>query len=310
MIIFLSVLGELGTVVGSFVIQFNGVLDSFLEIPKNGYKIDKAILDDYQKRQDEAEKEKKSASNFALGTLLLLIPGVNLVFSGIKVAKMKKAVMNDPKIKEALVPMTEKEKEQYSQLDGKLQKLLFSAYTLSKENEEEEFFGFIGNRPIVVDHGLTSLHYDFLLPLAYSFDEVKKLNEVTNYSYRVGKVDGRNIAIIGIPNPDSHVSRVQFKAENYKMTHTYENMTEEEAKDKTFIVYPFIQNDEILEKFEKCIEEISKSREDKKNKTKSEITTPLPEIKQDSLFETEVSNEQQGPVLKKTFNAGGNSFKR
>ena len=196
--------------------------------------------------------------------------------------------------------MTEEEKEQYAKMEGKLQKLTFTAFTASKESEEE-FFGFIGKRPIVVDHGLTTLYYGPLMPLNYTLDEVKRLNEATNYSYRIGKIDGKNVAIIGIPNPDSPVSRIQLKSEDYKITHTYEKMTEEEAQDKTFTVYPFMS--ETNEKVQEVVEEIKQSRIDLATKANLEA------LQTHSIFEPEVipieteqvlSDEQQGPRLVKT----------
>lgn len=308
MYIFLGIVGELATVVGSVAISFNGAVNSVLEISKNGYKIDKSVLDEYQKRQAEEKKEKTNGIKRALGVALLFVPGVNLLRATFTNVKMKKSVMNDPQIKEALIPMTDKEKEQYAKMEGKMQKLMFTAFTTAKENEEE-FFGFVGKRPIVVDHGLTSLYYEELMPLAYTLDEVKKLNEATTYSYRIGKIDGKNVAIIGIPNPNSPVSRIQFKAENYKITHTYEKMTEEEAQDKTFTVYPFTTHDDTQADVEKVIQEIKQSRIDNASKANLEALELQPKFEQEIIStETEevLTDVQQGPRLVKTMRPQNN----
>lgn len=294
MYIFLGIIGELVTVVGASAIIFNAGIDSILEISKNGYKIDKSVLDEYKKKQSE-EKHGKNGIKKILEILLILVPGVNLVNAGIKAEKMKKTVMTDPKIKDAIVPMSDNEKEQYKKMSTKMQKLIFTSFTVEKE-EEEEFFGFIGKRPIVVDHGLTSLYYEELLPLNYTLDEVKRLNETTNFSYRIGKIDDKNVAIIGIPNPNSPVSRIKFKSEDYKITHPYEKMTEEEAKDKTFTVYLFEKNEDTDEKIEKVIEEIRQSRIDDSTTKKDLEVQPGFEQNYVSI------DEQDGPVLKKTLN--------
>lgn len=301
MYIFLGIVGELATVVGSIVITLNCAVDSVLEISKNGYKIDKSVLDEYEKRKAEEKKEKSNGLKKALAVVLLFVPGVNLLRASIASIKTKKSLMNNPQIKEALIPMTDKEKEQYAKMEGKMQKLTFTAFTTAKENDEEEFIGFIGKRPIVVDYGLTSLYYENLIPLAYTLDEVKKLNEATTYSYRIGKIDGRNVAVIGIPNPDSSFSRIQFKAEDYKITHNYDKMTEEEAKDKTFIVYPFTTQNE--EEVQKVIEEIKQARIAGTKRVNVERVPKQTIFEQDSIpTETEetIVEEQQGPVLKKT----------
>lgn len=308
MIIFLGIVGELATVIGSVAITLNAVLDTVLEISKNGYKIDKSVLDEVQKKQAEEKKQKTNLTNKALGAILLLVPGINLINASIKGAKFKKSIMSDPQIKEYIVPMNEKEKKQYAKMEDKLQKLIFTAFTSGKENEEE-FLEFIGKRPFAVDPGLTPLYYEELMPLDYTLEEVKKLNDTTTYSYRIGKINGKNVAIIGIPNSNSPVSRIQFKAENYKITHTYEKMTEEEARDKTFTVYPFAKYDDTQEDVEKVIQEIKQSRIDNATKTNLEALEIQPRFEQEIVsIETEevLTEEQQGPRLVKTMRPQNN----
>ncbi len=302
MIIFLGIVGELATVIGSIAISLNAVFDSILEIAKNGYKIDKNMLDENQRNQVEGKKPRIDLTNRILGAILLLVPGVNLINSSMQGAKFKEAVRNDPKIKEATVPMTEKEKEQYAKMEGKLKKIAFIAFTSRKE-KEEEYFGFVGKKPTVVNYGLTSIYYEKLMPLDYTLDEVKRLNEATTYSYRIGKIDGKNVAIIGIPVSNSPVSRIRFVTEYFQRTHIFEEMTEEEAQDKTFTVYPFtIHNDTIVD-VENVIQEIKQSRINNATKVNSETLDDQPKFNQEIILtETEevVSEEQKGPQLVKT----------
>ena len=301
MYIFLGIIGELATVIGSSYIILNGALDSVLEISKNGYKIDKNTLDEFSKKQEKEKQDKNKGIKRLLGGIILFTPGVNLINSIIKINKLKKSVMSDPMIKESLIPMTDKEKEQYAKMEGKMQKLAFTAFTTKKGNNDEEFFGFVGNRPIVVDHGLTAIYCEELMPLDYTLDEVKRLNDATTYSYRIGKIEDKNVAIIGIPNPDSQVSRVQFKKENYSITHAYEKMTEEDAQDKTFVVYPFTTYYE--EDVQKVIDEIKQSRTHSSVNTNLETLQVEPRFEQDyiqAINEEVQVEEQQGPVLKKT----------
>lgn len=324
MIIFLGIIGELATVIGSIAITYKAVLDSVLEISKKGYKLDEKVLNKYLRKEIKGEKQKENIAKKLLGTILLLVPGVNLINSSVNSAKLKKGCINDPQIKKAIVPMTEKEKEQYERMDTKMKKLTCALFNSMKENDEKEFFGFIGKSPIVVDHGLTSLYYEELIPLNYTLDEVKRLNEATTYSYRIGKVDGKNVAIIGIPNPNSPVSRIHFEGEDYKITHTYEKMTEEEAEDKTFIVYPFTIHDDTQADIEKVIQDIKSSRMDSATKSNldalqyqsvvpgveigyAESETPLEDrmyFMEDSIFDT--LSEEQGLVMKKTLNSQNN----
>lgn len=297
--IILGIAGELGTIAGSFYILFNGVINSMLEIAKKGYKFKRNELDEYI--NNNKNKEKANGFEIALGLVLLLIPGVNLLNAIIKSHQMKTIMLNDPTMKKFLIPMTDKEKEQYSKMKGKKEKLIFTGVISNKENDDKEFFGFIGNKAIVVDYGLTAIYNEKLLPLDYTLDEVKELNEATTYSYRIGTIGGKNIAIIGIPNPDSPVKRIQFKSENYKMTHTYNIMTEEEAQDKKFIVFPYTTHNE--EEVQKIIEKIKQARINRITKSEEELEQKQP-IFEEAYAPTEIEEpiveKQQGPVLKKT----------
>ena len=139
MYLFLGIVGELATIVGSAVVVFNGIGNSLLEISKHGYKIDKNVLDGYQNGCEEKNIEKTSGFKKALDRVVLFIPGVNLLTFGIATVKIKKSVMNnDQRIKKVLVPMTDIEKEQYAKIKGKIQKLEFIKFTITKENEEDQ----------------------------------------------------------------------------------------------------------------------------------------------------------------------------
>ena len=318
--IILGIVGELGTIAGSFAIMFNGTINSMLEIAKKGYKFKKNELDEYLNNNN---KEKANGFEIALRYVLFLIPGVNFLNAVIKSHQMKAIMLNDPTIKKFLIPMTDKEKEQYSKMKGKIEKLKFTAVISGKENDDEEFFGFIGDKAIVVDHGLTSIYNEKLIPLDYTLDEVKELNEATTYSYRIGTIGGKNIAIIGIPNQDSPVKRIQFKSEDYKMTHTYNIMTEEEAQDKKFIVYPYTTHNE--EAVQKIIEKIKQARINRKTKSEEELAQKQPifeeayvpmEIEEPIAkgeyvtmeIEEPIVEEEQGPVLRKSIFTNGNKI--
>lgn len=304
MMIFLGIIGELATVVGTLVITTNAGIDAVLEIPKNGYKIDKDTYENWRKKQAETKKEITTLQKWK-SLLLFLFPGVNLVNATIKGIRLKRSIMKDPQIQEALIPMTPEEKELYSKMKGRFQKAMCATFSITKENEEE-FMGFVGKHPIVVDHGLMSIYYERLLPLAYTLNEVKRLNEATTYSYRIGKVDGRNVAIIGIPNSNKAVCRLEFVKEDGGVKHTYESISEEEAQNSTFIVYPFSSDDE--EEVQKVIEEIRASRiqnakkvtvvSSQNNQTTSTYLDAL-QLPNENLVDIQ-AKENCGPVLKKS----------
>ena len=207
--------------------------------------------------------------------------------------------MKNPELKKYLVPMFEEEKEMYE--DSFNTKLSGKTIRRSKIEWLDWY--------ISTQYGLVSLCYEKLMPLDYTLDEVKRLNEATTYSYRIGKMDGKNIAIIGIPNPNGTIKRIRSKEDNYNTIHMYENMTEEEAKNKTFTVYPFTIYEETQSEVEKVVQEIKQSRIDravKANLEEREASKALQSqfyLEQDDIpivTEEVLTEVPQGPVLQRT----------
>lgn len=291
--IFIVLLGELATVIASSVIIAKGSVDLILKLCELGYKVDKEAFEKFQKQAEMKQSETKKKITKITGTIILLTPGVNLLRAGIVSHNMLKKTLNNEDAQKFLIPMTEKEQEQFSKLETKMEKIAFAAVT-NIGNKDEEYVGVIGKRPVIVDYGLTSIYYDQLLPLAYTLDEVKELNSATSYSYRLGRVDGINTAIVGIPSQESPVNRLKFKSDNYKKTYTFENMTEEEAKNKTFVVYPLTKEEEVLA----CVEKIRKNRHNAKTAVapskELEIEAHLDYLLQQTLIE----EEKAAPVEK------------
>ena len=251
----------------SCFIKIYCVIDAILEILNNGYKIDAGTLDKYL---DQIELKEKQRNN--LEKMLDFIPGVNLIFAKIKYDKLKKGIMNDPIIKESLIPMTDKEKEIYSTLKGRDEKTIFMDF-LFKNNDNVEFFNYIEGNVLILDNEAVWLAHERLLLLSYTKDEVEKLNNITNNEYILGKMDGISVAIIGIPsiecnsilNNGSDI-RVRLAMENYLSVHTFKKMSDEEAKDKHFVVYPFYLDDKIKDNLDKCIDNIIDTRAKEKSK--------------------------------------------
>ena len=285
MYIFLGIVAELASIVGTTVISVKAVTDPLINLQNKGYKLDPKVVKEYQEKSKQA-RNKLTRANLIKGIVEIIVPGLNLIVATNTYFKNKKEFETDPTIQQSIIPMTEEEKELYSNLKSNVEKLGFFA-AISSTNEEEELIGLSQGRPLVVDHGLSSLYYDELEPIGYTLDEVKQLNDVTTYSYRIGKIDDKNVAVIGIPNPESSFSRVRFNTDDINKKHEYVKMTEEEAQDKTFAVYPFMNN--YKEEVDKVVAEIKRNRIDEFDK--------MFETKE--LTQENSITEEKGPVLKK-----------
>lgn len=255
MYIFLAIIVELVTIIRSVVITNKAEFDFVLKVAENGYRIDEAWFRESRKRKIENKNTKLFTKLTKivekLDIIVLCIPGINLLNSHIKSIILKKSVMNMnstimKEIKESLILMTDKDKREYAELKGNIEKVMFTVLS-----EKEHFNGL---------HCGVALLDEELMPLAYTLDEVKKLNEITTYSYRIGTIDGKNVAIIGILNLYCPIDGVEFTSERFKIKHTFTEMTEEEAKDKTFTVYFLARDRDKNEELQKAVTEIKNSR--------------------------------------------------
>lgn len=248
---------EIITISGSMVIKIKGIIDSVLEIANKGYKISNNKLNELLKEPKDSTFKKK------LNKILLFIPGLNLIASKITSINSKKKIFNRAKEKKLLIKMTEEELKQYNTLQNKSSKFVYVT-TISSLKEDEKVKVIDNKLAIVKTKGLISLDYDRLLPLSYTLEEVKKLNNVTKMNYKLGKINGINVAIIGIPNPNILINKVQFKSENYKNKYAFNQLDYEENKDNRFIIYPY--TDKFDNDLENCIEKIRYNRANKKQK--------------------------------------------
>ncbi len=255
MTLIFSILIELITILSSCLIKLNISLNKMLSLAKQGYKLD---YDTYEKYlHNSSLKEDK---NKILNIILLLIPGINLLSSLI----YKYQIINekDPLIEENKILMSEKEIKEYNSLKNKYQKMFYNLFMYMEDTNEKDLV-FEGTQPIIIDNCLLKLK-EQLIPLSYNLDEVLKLNNLTNYSYRLGSVDNVNTAIIGIPNGEYKLRRVQYNFDEEFITHDFKEMTLEDAKEKKFVIYLFDNQEEIKNKVENGIKEIEEKRHSKR----------------------------------------------
>ena len=293
MYIILAILIELATILASVGIHLGGAFADILKVSKEGYKVDEKKLEDIRKKVNNAKKS--SPLRDALTGALIFIPGLNILWAIVKSIYDRSTIIRELKKADALIPMTEDEKESYSELTRLKDKIAFTMFTAVKEHEEERFVMVSGGHIFCTDPGLRTIKQNRLDPNGFTLDEVKKLNDITGTTYRLGRIDNENTAFIGIPQNDTQFKRIEFDSEDRKITHDYISMTEEEAKDKTFIVYPYRTDDETNKKLEEAVKEIEKARLEKTNE-ESPVKIYNIMTSDDDLVE----KEEEGPVLKKT----------
>jgi len=86
------------------------------------------------------EVQQKTKPKSKLMKLLILVPGVNLMMTGIIEGIAKKRVVADSRFQESIFPMTEEEKEKYGKLNTMEEKMNFVAHTTATKEEVSEYY--------------------------------------------------------------------------------------------------------------------------------------------------------------------------
>lgn len=290
MFVALIILGEIASVVGTFVISFNTLMDSILEISKNGYKIDRKVMEEYREKQAGQKQEAKGFKKF-INNISLFIPGVNLIRAGICYHKTMKNLMDDPIILKSVVRMSDEEFEKYESLNSKLEKITFAA-TMSIDMREIKMIGFSNNLPVIIDDGLISIHNDEVVPLDLTYDEVMELSNAAGGYHKIGLLDDIPVAFIAIPSVECDFDKVKFSFEDYKNTHNFKDC--DDLVDSTFRVYQVIDNMRISSSVGSVISDIQRKRN--ANDVNKDMDDKLNEL---LLLEQSDENEK-GVVLQKS----------
>lgn len=202
---------------------------------KNGYKLsyDKCKDIDVDSLKFDHDIGRKGQ------TVLFFIPIVNYTFEKKLVKDVTEAFMNNNTLSKAIVPLTDIEKSIFNSITNKVERMNFMQTAMGLK-EEQVITGYKDGKVNVHDNGLYGLSIERLTPLAYTYDEVLKLNKITLNKYKLCKVNDTNIAIIGVPNNiDEDVKRVMFMAE--RDSNIYPATSIEDPLDKHYLVYPFHQ---------------------------------------------------------------------
>lgn len=248
--LFLAILIYVSTFLGCGGIALICFITAFFEVYNKGYKYDEKVNSEAEKM--DAKKEKKDevlTKNFKdyISNILTLIPGVNLIYMTILCYKINKTILDDSNIKRIIIPMTEEEKIEYNKIRGIFEKLEYIEY-LSKEIPKEKFSWSTKEGTAVIGYETTTdlyIYDDELKPLGYTLEEVKKINSVTNKSYIIGRIEDKNVAIIGVPHHELVINRIFFTREEYRIPYIFESINEEDTKNYTIYPFPSTNMDDI-----------------------------------------------------------------
>lgn len=281
------ILLEIGTFALSVFIKVKGAMDATISLAEEGYIIDKNKYLDKEKYGTLKTKKKSELFN-NLRFISWFIPGVNVIWSTVDFIKSKKDIKEELFDNDVYIKIPDHKVESLKSIDSKLTKLVFIANLA----DDKDIVAVSNNRVFVLDSNNVKLKYEKLLPLDYTLNDVKQLNNLTGYTYRVGTMDNENVAIIGIPSNTTKVDKIKFPNEKtFDKPHMFEEMDLDVAKNKTFSVYPYTWEERFANDIYKSIDDMKKARninvEDSNN------------YYDNNLYE-EVNipqKEQNGPVL-------------
>lgn len=243
-----------------------------LKQAKIGYKVKFEVLNELAENKDKNELSKFQKG---LISVCLRIPFINIITINLHMNKKMKEVEEELSKNNGLIEMNEKEKEEYSKIHSKQRKIGYLA-TISREKEHEGKY--VSSKGTIVDKHAAIIS-ESLTRLSYTLDEIMELTKSSQkhadelfcnaikimiddelydiptpkVDFRVGKLDGFNVALIGVI--DDEIKRVRI---NGMEEHEFEEKSLDEMKDSKFIVYPI--DGMPLKLFDDAIEEIRKKR--------------------------------------------------
>ena len=125
--IYLMGLVELASILETLVIRARGQVKNPLIIAKKGYKVEYHALQNYL-------QQRKTQENKVIQTIITFIPGLNLIEALLKNHCEQGKIMQDPRIKINLVPLTEEEKSTLEATKG----LWRQRHLMTYENSYDE----------------------------------------------------------------------------------------------------------------------------------------------------------------------------
>ena len=167
------------------------------------------------------------ALNVVKSVGIVLIPGVNVV-AAYRAGKKHAEIFLDFMEKDGAVrPLTDSEKEVYRNAGAR--EKVRAALMFSLEDKMV-----VNGKP--------------LEEIGYSIDDVERLSKVTdNHNYRIGTVDGKNVAVVGVSDLALSSGEAYYIQGNSLVPVNFEEMSYEDAQNKSFVVYPFRQKDDLLQ---------------------------------------------------------------
>lgn len=247
---------QLATMYVSTRIKINKFKKTYTSYGDKGYKIDQQKISDYE--------YKNSKLNQAIDLVCFLIPGVNIVNTIIRTNKSTNEFKKNVDESNALIPMNDNEIKYYNSLNNINKKILFIVQDNNLENQDllSEYIKLcLADEDKVLDKKVAQLYYDKLPPISYTINEVKQLSKAIDSSYKLGKVEGVNTAIIGLPD-DCEVEKVILKRQDKLETYYYEQIDDERLNDEHFIIYPFGIDYEESDELKDCYKKITDKRDE------------------------------------------------
>ena len=267
---------ELASIYKTLKINNNSYVDMIIEISKRGYKLDYNKYLELNNGEDGIDTNISVKTTNRLTMLSMLIPGINMLYAHHKKKKIIDVFMKNEIISKSLVKFTKEEEEKFKSLNTKDDQFFYTMFLITKKYDEEVYVPIEGQKIATIysiDMGRQYLSYDSLMNLSYTLNDVKRINSVKNGKYKLGTVNGINIAIIGIDFDDELdmkmmydsfdeivFKRVSFIRDNFEEIYDFCEMTEEEAKDKRFVIYPYNKCDDYDKEVDKIIMERDNNR--------------------------------------------------
>lgn len=248
---------ELFSVLVTTLIFEGRQMKTILNIPENGYRV---VKDNVRQFDDICIKEDNDMFNNGKPYLdtSYLIPFVNIIKMHKNVKTLQDNILQEAIDTGVVRLLSDDEKNFYTKLDSNNERYLWALSTNTKEEVLEQ----INDYQEPIDYKEMLILDNPKIADECSVSEVDMLSRIDGYGYRLGLVNDRPIAIIGVYSSDIEFNCIGFGNDS-KVEHSYDfiPVTLKEAANQNlkFSVYSYVDIDE--DKLASKLENINYLRE-------------------------------------------------
>ena len=264
---------EITTLSMSLILRENEISQIIRTILNKGYRVDK----DYSEQVRDMINSHVEDTAKDYSHVKMAFPIYNLFYSYFKSKKNVSDCYEKLKREKLLVKQTEEEKKELKHISNSFYKM---DWALNVSYDKSIIVNNNSNKKKEIPKHKSVLIFE-KMPDRYDISEVEALSDTYQYGYRLGFVDERPVAVIGVYDTDTQFELIKLPgSDNY---YEFETIDRKDAYKYRYDVYQYTYpHDEYA--FMKCLDDIKESRKIM-SQTYSELSGDTKSLETTNIFQ-------------------------